>query len=58
MHTRLILVHLLEVGDGKPPAESPSAKIELDQEAVRLLLNDQAYSFSAAAPFDVSLSRP
>jgi hypothetical protein len=51
---RLVLVHVLDVGDGKPAAAAPEVKIEMDAKAIRLRLDGKTYSFSAALPFDVS----
>jgi hypothetical protein len=51
---RLTLVHLLEVGDGKPPAAAPSLKLEPDGQVVRLLLEGKAFRFSSGPSFAVS----
>jgi hypothetical protein len=55
---RLTLVHLLDVGDGKPAAEPPPVRVETDEAAVRLVLEGKAFSFSARPPYDVSLRKP
>jgi hypothetical protein len=51
---RLTLVHLLELGDGKPAALTPGVKVETGAKAVRVLLDGKTYSFTAVPPFDVS----
>jgi len=55
---RLTLIHLLEVGDGPPPAAPPAAQVDFRPGAVELLLDKKTYRFSAAPPFDVSLAAP
>jgi hypothetical protein len=52
---RLTLIHLLEIGDGPPPAAAPAAQVEFRPAAVELLLEKKTYRFSATPLFDVSL---
>ena len=51
---RLTLVHLLDVGDGRPPAAGPNWKLEPDGQVLRLLLEGKAYRFSNGPSFEVS----
>jgi hypothetical protein len=55
---RLVLIHVLDMGDGKPAAAAPDVKIETDTRAIRLRLDGKMYSFSAAPPFGVVQEGP
>ena len=50
----LTLVHLLEVGDGKPAEAVPNVKLEADAKVVRLLLEGKTFRFSGGPSFEVS----
>ena len=50
----LTLVHLLEVGDGKPPAAVRSMKLEANGSVLRLLLEGKTFCFSSGSSFAVS----
>ncbi|HOD82171.1 MAG: Heparinase II/III-like protein [Planctomycetes bacterium ADurb.Bin126] len=45
---RLTLVHVLEMGDGQPPAKGADARFAASGEAVLVILNGKAYRFETA----------
>ncbi len=54
---RLTLVHVLDVGDGKPPPPAQDIAVEAAPDAARIVVEGSAFSFSASPPYEVSRER-
>ena len=54
---RLTLVHLIEVGDGRPPDAAAAITAEQVGAAVEVAVNGRTFTFAAETPFDITVKR-